>query len=327
MKTEPGQTLDNRFRLVREIGRGGMSILYLADDSTSGGQVVVKVPLPVFSSGVGAWSIFQQEEEIGRRLDHPGIVKFLTATDGKRRPYVVMEYVSGQTLSDVLASDGVLDEARALSIASRLCSALEHMHARGFVHYDLKPANVMICPNGGIRLIDFGLAHAAVAGKFSFSAAPPPIASAAYIAPEQIQRKRGRKSVDIYGVGAILYEMLTGKVPFPDDDPFTVGSARLIGDPTAPRRLNPKISAQTEEIILHALRRDPEQRYASVTALRAELERPELVAVSGLAEHLQPPTAWRRRWRKARYVLVVAGLPLLAQIVIFALLWRRFSHR
>lgn len=334
LNTEPGQILDGRLRLERELGRGGMSILYLAEVLPGEGadqqgelrRVVVKVPLPEFSSGVGSWSIFQREEEIGRQLDHPYLLKFMPAPDGKRRAYIVTEYVPGPTLAEVLAREAPLPEARASAIARQICAAVAHLHGRGFVHYDLKPANVMLCPDGGIRLIDLGLAHEAVTRRFAFSAAPPAIASAGYIAPEQIKRKRGRKSVDIYGIGAILYEMLTGQVPFADD-PFTVASARLVGDPPAPRSLNPRLSVQIEEIVLRALRRDPGERYPSVEALEADLDHPAAMVVSGLAARLQPATPAKRFLRKLRYLFLVAGVPLLAQIVLFSLLWRRFSHQ
>ena len=327
LKVQPGEVLDERFRIDRELGRGGMSVLYLADDLDTRQQVVVKVPLPIFSSGIGSWSLFQREEEIGRQLDHPSVLRFLDLPIHKRRSYIVTEYVAGKTLAETLAAEGPLPEARALAIASQICSALAHIHARGFVHYDLKPANVILRADGTLRLIDFGLAHAAVSSRFALSGSAPAIASAGYLAPEQLRRKRGRKSVDIYGVGAILYEMLTGKIPFPDDDPFTVGSARLVGDPVSLRALRPQLSPQTEEIVLRALRRNPQDRYPSAEALKADLDDPRSVVVTGLAQHLQPPTSWRKFARKARYLFLVCGVPLLAQVILFALLWRRFSHK
>ena len=327
LKVQPGQVLDDRFRIDRELGRGGMSVLYLADDLETRQQAVVKVPLPIFSSGIGSWSLFQREEEIGLQLDNPFVLRFIPLPVHKRRSYIATEYVAGRTLAETLAAEGPFPEARALAIASQICSALAHIHARGFVHYDLKPANIILCADGTLRLIDFGLAHAAVSSRFNLSGAAPAIASAGYLAPEQIRRKRGRKSVDIYGVGAILYEMLTGKIPFPDDDPFTVGSARLVGDPASPRTLRPQLSPQTEEIVLRALRRNPQERYPSAEALKADLDAPQSVVVTGLAEHLQPPTSWRKFARKARYVFLVCGVPLGAQVILFALLWRRFSGR
>jgi len=282
----------------------------------------------VFASGVGAWSIFQREEEIGRALDHPAILRFLPllAPEAARRSYVVTEYVAGVTLDDHLRAHGALDESRAIEVARRLCEAVEHLHARGFVHYDIKPGNVILCDDGTIRLIDLGLAHAAATSRFSLTGPPPAIGSAEYVAPEQIRRRRGRKSVDVYALGAILYALLTGRPPFPADDPFVVASARLLGDPPAPRSINPRVSRQAEEIALRALRRAPSERYASAAEMLGDLEHPERVDVSGLAERLQAVTRARRMLRICRHILLVAVLPVAAQVLIFLALWRHYSH-
>ena len=325
-KATPGQLLDGRFRLVEEIARGGMATIFKAQDLADRCRAVaVKVPLPIFASGVGSWSLFQQEEAIGRRLDHPYVLRFLPLPADRQRSYIVTEYVEGRTLADHLGQWSPLPEAEALAICARVCEALAHVHGRGFVHYDLKPTNVMLCPDDTIRLIDFGLAHVAVTSRFSLVGAPPAIGSAGYVAPEQVRRKRGRASVDVYGVGALLYEMLTGRPPFRDDDPFSVGSERLIGDPPAPRALNPAISVVVEEIILRALRRDPAERYASVAAMKIDIDHPELVLVSGLSARLRPATPARRRWRLARHVAIVAVLPVVAQVVLFGLLWHHLA--
>jgi serine/threonine protein kinase len=328
LKAATGQILDGRFHLTEELARGGMSTVYKAEDLRNGGRaVVIKVPLPLFSSGAGGWSLFQREEQIGLKLDHPLVLKFLAPDRGERRPYVVTEFLAGRTLEEEIRARGPLPEAEALSIASRLCDALEHLHARGVVHYDVKPANVMLCADGTIRVIDFGLAHDLVTGRFTLAGPPPAIGSSGYVAPEQIRRKRGRRSVDIYGVGAILYEMLTGRTPFPGDDPFVIASARTLGDPTAPRVLDPRLSREAEEITLRALRRDPVERYPTAAAMKADLDDPPRVVVSGLCDRLRPVTAWARRLRLARYLAVVVVLPVLAQVVLFGLLWRHLGHR
>jgi serine/threonine-protein kinase len=182
-----GQIVDSRFRLVEQIGRGGMSTVFKAEDLHNANQaVVLKVPLPLFSSGVGAWSIFQHEEEIGRQLDHPFVLRFLPLAANKRRSYLATEYVAGETLAERLKREGPLAESEALRIASQMCAAIQHVHQRGFVHYDVKPANVMLCPDTTIRLIDFGLAHAVVTKRFAFGGPAPAIASSDYVAPEQI---------------------------------------------------------------------------------------------------------------------------------------------
>ncbi len=323
----PGQTLDGRFFLIEELARGGMSTVFKARDLENGhAPVVVKVPLPIFSSGVGTWSLFQREEEIGRRLDHPFVLKYLALDASARRSYVATEFVPGPTLADHIAAHGALPEMQALAIGSQLCAAIDHVHEHQFVHYDLKPTNVMLCPDGSIRLIDFGLAHAAITRRFSWLGSFPAIGSSGYVAPEQIRHKRGRKSVDIYGVGAILYEMLTGQQPFPGDDPFRVASARLIGDPPRLRSLNPRVSPEAEEIVLRALRRNPTERYPSAAALRADLDAPARVVVSGIADRLRPPARWRRAMHLARYIALVAVVPILSQVGLFYLLWHHFAH-
>jgi serine/threonine protein kinase len=142
-----------------------------------------------------------------------------------------------------------------------------------------------------------------------------------YVAPEQLRRQRGRTSVDIYALGAMLYEMLTGHPPFEGDDPFVVASARQIGDPKAPRAIYPGLSAELEEVVLHALRRDPAQRYRTAAALKADLDNPALVRVSGLAEHLIVVTRWRKALRLIRYIAIVGVAPIAFLIASFRLLW------
>lgn len=305
-----------------------MSTVFKALDLEHASRVVaVKVPRAEYSSGLGAWSMFQNEVQIGTSLDHPYILRFIALEPNKRRSHVVTEYVAGTTLAAHMGKGRRLTEAEALSIVSRLCDAVGYMHGRGIVHYDLKPENVMLCPDGSIRLIDFGLAHAVVSGRFSLTGPALPIASANYVAPEQIRRRRGQRSVDIYALGAMLYEMLTGHPPFEGDDPFVVASARQIGDPKAPRELCPTVSAQLEEVVLRALRRHPAERYASVAALKADLDHPAYVQVTGLADHLVVATRWRKALRFSRYVALVGVAPVAALVVLFRLLWWYLEHR
>lgn len=320
-----GEILDDRFLLTSPLARGGMATLFKAKDLRDGAEVVVKVPLPVFAGGTGSWSMFQREEAIGLSLDHPFVLRFVPPPTGRRRSYVVTELVPGETLAARLASRGPLPEAEAVDIAMKLCDAVAHMHERGYVHYDVKPANVMICPDGGIRLLDLGLAHQA-SGLTLLGPSVPPIASSGYLAPEQARRKRGRKSVDIYATGAVLYEMLTGRTPFPSDEVLGAGSSLLVGDPPAPRSLTPVLSAEIEEIVLRALRRSPSERYSTASAMRADLANPRAVAVTGLCQRLRPPTRWRRTLRRARYVAMVCALPVAVQLLLFFLLRSHFAH-
>jgi serine/threonine-protein kinase len=327
-QAKPGDVLDGRFRLIEELGRGAMSTIYKAHDLEHGCRAVaVKLPLPIFANGLGAKSLFQQEEAIGRRLDHPYLLRFVSLPADKRHAYVVTEYVPGRTLADHLAQWGALPEPEALLIARRVCEALAHVHARGFVHYDVKPANVMLCPDDSIRIIDYGSAHAVASSRLTLVGPPPAIGSAGYVAPEQSRPRSGRTSVDVYGVGALLYEMLTGKPPFRDDDPFSVDGELLVGDPPAPRALEPSISPFAEEIVFRALRRNSGERYASITAMKHDLDHPELILLSRLHTRLRPATMWRKRWLRIRYIAFVAIGPLVAQVIVFMFLWQHLAGK
>jgi serine/threonine-protein kinase len=320
--------MEGRFLLLEEIGHGGMSTVFKARDLENGETVAVKVLLPQYSSGVGSWSLTQREAEIGATLNHPYIVRFIPVTQDKRRaPLVVTEYVVGTTLAARIGHGIHLEEREALGIASRLCEAVDYLHRQGIVHYDLKPGNVILCEEGTLRLIDFGAAHPVVKTRFAFGGPAPAVATADYVAPEQIRRRRGQVSVDIYAIGAILYEMLTGHPPFEGDEPFVVASARQIGDPEAPRALNPAISVEAEEIALRALRRDPAERYATAAELKTDLDRPSQVRVSGLAARLVEVTPWRKGLRWTRYVAVVGVAPVALLVASFRLLWWYFEFR
>jgi serine/threonine-protein kinase len=176
------------------------------------------------------------------------------------------------------------------------------MHGRGVIHRDLKPANIMICRDHGLRLMDFGLAAEIDARRGLLGGLTPLFGTPEYMAPEQVRNKRNDARTDIYSLGVILFQMLTGVLPFQGEDPWAAAQMRVTGDPVAPRSLNPAISPQAEEIVLRAMRRDPAERYQTVAALKADLDEPERVHVTGLSGRLRAP-----RWR-----LSLEGTPFLA---------------
>ena len=182
------------------------------------------------------------------------------------------------------------------------------MHKRDIVHRDLKPANIMVCDDGSIRIMDFGIAKAQAMRRITFGGFSPTMGTPDYMAPEQVKGKRGDGRTDLYSLGAILYEMATGRVPFEAPNAYMVMNARLIGDPRAPRRINPEITPQVEEIILHAMERDPVDRYTSAAEMKADLDAPEKVALTGRHERLRPPMMWKSRWKKVRQVVIILGI-------------------
>jgi serine/threonine-protein kinase len=206
----------------------------------------------------------------------------------------------------------------ALKIVSRICEALHYMHDHDIVHRDLKPENIMICNDGTIRIMDFGIAKVENQRRLTFGGFTPAMGTPDYMAPEQVKGKRGDRRTDIYSLGAILYEMLTGSVPFEGSNPFIIMNARVTGDPAAPRQRNPELSPQVEEIILHAMARNPADRYQTAMDMKNDVDHPDKVIVTGRASRLEAPAVWKSRWRSARLVVLAVGIPVLIAVIIFA---------
>ncbi len=314
-----GYLLDDRFRIRETVGRSGMATIYRAEDAAQGDDTVaIKVPRPVIENDPVNFARFLQEEKIGAKLDHPSLVKVRPSPGNRSRPYIVMEYLRGRTLAHWLHETRPLPEAEALRIASAVCEALRHMHEHGVIHRDLKPANIMICDDRTLRLFDFGLASAPLRQRSVLAKLTSPFGTPEYMAPEQVANDVVDERTDIYGLGAILFEMLTGEVPFRQDDVWASAYARMSGDPIAPRKLRPALSPQAEEIVLHAMQRDPNDRYPTAAAFRAELDAPERVRITGYCERLQAP-----RWRLSfQATPILAGL--LVGFGVLALLFAMF---
>jgi serine/threonine-protein kinase len=315
--------LDDRFEITDLINRSGMASIFKANDRKTGLTVAVKIPLMQFESDAASFSRFEREEEIGKTLTHPYILRiFAVPPEEKSRPYIVMEYLQGQTLAALLRQVHPLPEPDAAKIASRICEALDYMHFHQIVHRDLKPQNIMICNDGSIRIMDFGIAKSLKMRRITFVGFSPSMGTPDYMAPEQVKGKRGDERTDIYCLGAILYEMCTGQTPFEGESPYAVMNARLTGDPIAPRKINPKLTAAIEEIILHALERDPANRFPNALAMKAELDDYEKVELVERYRRLQTPQLWKSRFRLLPLILLFA----LAQVVIFLVLILYFKH-
>ena len=296
-----GQVLDERFQITDVINRSGMATIFKAIDLNTGQTVAVKTPLMQFESDPGFSDRFEREELIGKTLNHPGILH-VASLENKSRPYIVMEFLEGQTLRQHLSA-GRMDLAEAVNIAVKICDALDYMHSYKVVHRDLKPENVMLCADGSIRIMDFGIAKVAGLRRLTFSGFSPAMGTPDYMAPEQVKGKRGDERTDIYSLGAILYEMMSGSAPFEGTSPYQIMNARLSGDPVAPHKRNPDISPQLEEIILHAMERDPDGRYRKAADMKKELEQPEIVQLTGRRDRLRSPSGWKSHLHTLRIVL------------------------
>ncbi|HVU33973.1 MAG TPA: protein kinase [Opitutaceae bacterium] len=311
----PGHVLDDRFELTDLVARSNMASIFRAKDRRTGEIVAIKVPLMTLESDVAGFERFQREEEIGTRLNHPGILRVIKV-ETKSRPYLVMEFLEGETLAQRLARQRPLPETEAAGIAAQICDALAYLHEHGVTHRDLKPQNIMMCRDGSVRLFDFGIAGVKQARRLTFVGFSPTMGTPDYMAPEQVKGKRGDQRTDIYSLGAILYELTTGSAPFQGESPYVVMNARTTGDPVAPRRLNPNLTPVIEEIMLHALERDPDRRYTSAADMKRELENYEAVELVGRFQHLREPQTPGR----SRQLWLILAIVVAVQIVLFFIL-------
>jgi eukaryotic-like serine/threonine-protein kinase len=311
---EPGDTLDH-YRIDAAIGRGGMSVLYKATDLNRGAQVAIKVPHAEMEADPVLFERFKREEEIGQLLDHPGVVKTFNS-EQRSRVYMVVEWVDGRLLRSILNEEKKLPIERAVKIALGICDALDYMHKRGIVHRDLKPENVMVDEDDNIKLIDFGIAMKEDARRLTFVNLSATLGTPDYISPEQVKGQRGDQRSDIYAVGVMLYEMLTGRVPFVGPNPLAVMNERVINEPPSPRALNPEISPALEEILYRALEREPRHRYATASEMTWDLENEEQV---GVEDRGGRQTGGFGRRRVNRQVLLYAGMALVP-VVLFGLM-------
>jgi serine/threonine-protein kinase len=309
-----GHVLDDRFQITHLISRSGMSSVYKATDLSTGKPVALKVPFMQFESDPTTFSRFEREEAIGKVLDHPYILR-VVPVEHKSRPYMAMEFLEGQTLRRLLSGAGKLPITDALGIASRVCEALEYMHEHNMVHRDLKPENIMLCKDGSLRIMDFGIAKVSGMRRLTFGGFSPALGTPDYMAPEQVKGKRGDARTDIYSLGAVLFEMVTGTVPFEGSTPFQIMNARLASDPPAPRSINPDISSEVEDIVLHAMERNPDARYQSAAAMKAELDAPQTVTLTGRNERLKSTVSLKPSSPQLR-ILVVS---LLIAVIIAGL--------
>jgi len=317
---QAGELFDH-YHLDDVVARSGMATIFRATDQRSGQQVAIKVPHPEVESDPALFDRFQREAEIGRRLDHPGVMKVFP-TEDSNQVYMVMEWVDGELLRQLLQQERKLPLEQTVSIVLQICEVLEYVHKHDVVHRDLKPENVMIDDLGRIKLIDFGIAASAGARRLTFANFSKTMGTPDYISPEQVKGKRGDVRSDIYALGVMLYEMSTGALPFSGPNPFAVMNSRLLNSPVPPRELNPEISPQLQETIYRALEREPKNRYASVRELAWDLQHPETVGVADRRELHE----WKRqRNANSRKVWLYVALALLpvAILVLMVLLAHR----
>ena len=310
----PGDRLDE-YELESIVATSGMATVFRGRDLRTGQQVAIKVPHPEVESDPTMFDRFRREEEIGTRIDHPGVMKVF-ANPNRSQVYMVMEWLDGRLLRQVLNDEKRLPVERSVKLTVGICEALEHVHANGVVHRDLKPENIMVSDDDEIHLIDFGIAASAGARRLTFAHFSQSMGTPDYISPEQVRGKRGDARSDLYALGVMLYEMLTGTVPFTGPNPFAVMNDRLLNQPVPPRELEPSITPQLQEILYRALEREPKNRYASAREMAHDLLHQDEV---GIAERPDAEQWKTRRSPERRRMLLYAGLALIP-LLLFGLL-------
>jgi serine/threonine-protein kinase len=271
-----GDELD-QYRLTELLARSGMASIFKAIDGESGAAVALKVPYLQFESDVVFNERFLREEGIGMKLDHPAIVRFEKPAH-KSRMYLVMEYIDGMSLRVRVQNKKRLPPDEALDIARQICEALVYMHEKGVVHRDLKPENVLLTGDGKVKILDFGIALDASARRLTWTGLSNTIGTPNYVAPEQIGGRRGDARADVYALGTILYEMLTGELPFSVPNAHAMLHAKTRDDPDPIHRHLPGIDPSLEEIVMCAIARAPADRYATAAAMLEDLRDPSKVA-------------------------------------------------
>jgi eukaryotic-like serine/threonine-protein kinase len=281
MRYEAGQTVQGKYDILEPLGQGGMNDAYKARERETGRLVVLKIPFSSLIGDPATFSRYQRELEIGKRLHHPNIQRLLAdgRLDGGVSPYLVLEFVDGILLRKYLREHAPLPVDEAIGIAVQLADALQYCHEQGVVHRDLKPENILIEADGTVKLVDFGIALLQGARRLTFRRLSTGFGTPDYMAPEQVQGDRGDARTDVYAVGVMLFEMLTGEVPYQGDSPLAVMSQRVTTDAPLLRTKRPGLPAALEAIVWRALRREPAERYPSMADLRHDLEHLDTVAI------------------------------------------------
>ena len=284
--------LANRYRLIEQIGMGGMAIVYRAVDLRTGHNVAVKVLRPEYNEDREFIGRFQREAEAASKMTHHNIVNLLdVGMDGDSR-YLVMEYVQGKTLKQVIQERGKLSAPLACQITIRILSALEHAHRNGIVHRDIKPQNILVHADGHIKVADFGIAR--IADSSTLTRGDNVMGSVHYFSPEQARGEGATAASDIYSTGIVLYEMLTGRVPFDGDNPVAVAMQHLHATPVPIQSISPDVSPAVVQVCMHAMEKNPAMRYQSARDMAADLktamEHPESVqsAPERQSDYYQP---------------------------------------
>ena len=328
-------TLSGRYRLVRRIATGGMGAVHEAIDERLGRPVAVKLLKEEYVDDPTFVARFVREARAAAALGHPNIAQVFDSGQDGDVHFIVMEFVDGKHLGQVLREQGRLDARVAVDVVGQVCEALAVAHAAGIVHRDIKPGNVLVRADGHVKVTDFGIAHRS--GDTALTGTGMVLGTAQYLSPEQASGQVATPASDVYAAGVLLYQLLTGAVPFEGDSPLAVALAHVRDDVPPVRELAPEVPASVAAVVAHATVKDPEQRYPDAQHMAHALRGvptqcpstpgpatiPMTAPVTGPTAHstapLPPadPNPVRDGWRPATpRVIVIAGLVLVAAVLL-----------
>ena len=268
-----GTTFAGRYEIIEELGKGGMGKVYRVEDKKIQEEVALKLIKPEIASDKKTIERFSNELKMARKIAHRNVCKMYDLGEEKGAHYITMEYVPGQDLRGLIKQTGQLAVGTTINIAKQFCEGLSEAHKLGVVHRDLKPQNIMIDKEGNVRIMDFGIARSLKAK--GITGAGVMIGTPEYMSPEQVEGKETDQRSDIYSLGVILYEMVTGRVPFEGDTPFTIGVKHKSEVPRDPRELNAQIPEELNQVILRCMEKDKDKRYQTAEELNSELTKIE----------------------------------------------------
>src|SRR5918999_332713 len=263
-------TYGGRYEVIEHVGAGGMADVYRARDELLGREVALKVLSERFAGDRSFVERFRREAQSAANLNHPNIVSLYDYGDSDGSYFIVMEYIDGKSLNDIIGAEGALLPERAAEIASDVAQALDRAHNSGLVHRDIKSGNIMINAAGQTKVTDFGIARA-IGGEQTMTQTGMVIGTASYLSPEQAQGRPVDARSDVYSLGCVLYEMLAGRPPFEGNSPVAVASAHISAEPEPISRANPAVSREAEAVVARAMRKDPEERYKDARDMADDL--------------------------------------------------------